>query len=112
MLNIHFYAEAKPTELEVTVDPPYDLVTVFLTSEAMSDVGARYLISELRALGGDRSKRWGGGGNQLTIRANGETTKLITQWEEPEQTCELPTEWLIDALERYAAFCEGRSRQA
>ncbi|MCL2778573.1 MAG: hypothetical protein FWD73_11260 [Polyangiaceae bacterium] len=112
MLNLHFHPESKVSALEVTIDPPYDLVGIFLTTEGETAAGTRYLVAELRALGGDCSKHWSGGGNALTIHANGETTKLITQWEEPERTCALPTEWLIDALERYAAFCNGRSRQA
>jgi len=115
MLVLHFHPESvfdRVTFDPVTVDPPYDLVGIFLSSETQTDASARYVLSELRALGGDPSKHWGGGGNALTIHANGQTTTLITQWEEPERTCELPTEWLIDALERYALFCDGRDRQA
>jgi len=113
MLILHFHPESKFNLVDpVTVDPPYDLVGIFLSSDAQTAIGARYILTELRALGGDPSKRWGGGGNQLTIHANGQTTELITQWEEPERTCELPTEWLIDALERYALFRDGLSRQA
>ncbi|MCL2777429.1 MAG: hypothetical protein FWD73_05445 [Polyangiaceae bacterium] len=109
MLTLHFHPESKFDP--VTVDPPYDLVGIFLTVEGETAAGTRYVLAGLRALGGDPSKRWGGVGNALTIYANGETTKLIATWEEPERTCELPTEWLIDALERYALFCDGRDRQ-
>jgi hypothetical protein len=110
MLTLHFHPESKA--LEVTVDPPYDLVGIFLDAEMHTADDARQRAKELRAFGGDRSKCLGGGGNALSIEANGEVTQLITQWEEPERTCELPTEWLIDALERYAAYLDGRSRQA
>ncbi|MCL2777365.1 MAG: hypothetical protein FWD73_05120 [Polyangiaceae bacterium] len=112
MLTLHFHPESKVISLRVTVDPPYDLVATFLTDEMHTADDAREYAASLRAFGGDRSKRRGGGGNALSIEANGEVTQLITQWEEPERTCELPTEWLIDALERYALFRDGLDRQA
>jgi len=112
MLTLHFHPESKVSALEVTVDPPYDLVGIYLVFNMQNADNARERAASLRALDGDRSNGFGGGGNALSIEANGETTTLITQWEEPERTCELPTEWLIDALERYALFRDGLDRQA
>jgi len=108
MLTIHFHPESKTRTGEVLVDGPYDLVRTYLVEDMQTAVEARRKAGELRALGGDLSKRLGGGGNALSLAANGEVSKLSTQWEEPERTCELPTKWLIDALDRFASYCDRR----
>jgi hypothetical protein len=108
MIKLHIRPDAGSTFGEVRCDPPYEMVASYLTSECYRDIEtARELVDDLRA-----AQRGGapveGGGNGYSIEADATTTRLITQWTKPEQTCELPTTWFIDALEQWIRYLESR----
>jgi hypothetical protein len=108
MIKLHIQPGAATSVEEARSDAPYEMVARYLTSECGRDIdSARSLVEELRA-----AQRGGpvveGGGNSYGIDADETVTRLTTMFANPEQVCELPTAWFIDALEQWIRYLESR----
>lgn len=106
MLTMTFVPDATDYFFAVHVDAPYDRVAHFLTRDIQNNFAyAKRLAGVLRDIqAGRHAPLDGDTGNVWMMEIDAKTAVLTNEFATPIQRVELPTEWLIDALERWHDF--------
>ncbi len=108
MLSIRFFPKNKPWHDEVEVDAPYQVVGDYLTSDVQHDPeGAQKLIATFKQIIRGERELFEDEGNAYLVEVNASAARISTEYG-TKPSCELPTAWLIDALEQWVAYLEGR----
>ncbi len=111
MLSIRFHPEKKYGMDEAELSPPYDVVADLLTSDVQHDPAyARTLIEAFERVVRGEEAPMEVQGNAYLIEVNAASTRVSTEFG-TQPSCELPTPWLIDALQQWLAYLE-RTRES
>jgi len=108
MLTMHFLGPGDEAEYELRIDPPHENVVSFIGAEINHNVDlAQAWIADLRkALRGDRVASMG---NVFYVEADARMAKLTNEFVgPPDLVIEVPTPWLLDAIERWHAYLVSR----
>ena len=109
MLKMHINPKADfLSAREVTVEPPYQMVGSFLMSDAGSLKSVNLLLDEMGKFA-NGAKPFPLTGNAYSLDFEGETTRLA-QVVGVEKEIEIPTKWIVAALEQWRDYLTSRRR--
>lgn len=102
MLKISFRSGCKWTRDEIVVEEPYAHVGWFIASDVQrSRVVASRLIEDLKRVIAGTHAPLVGDGNAWTMDVDAKVARLTCYFGTPVATVELPTPWLLYALEQW-----------
>jgi hypothetical protein len=103
MLNIEFRRDAELIDDEIIFEEPYTQLSVFFADDVQrSFTSADRLAAELRGIiAGTEPPLVDATGNAWTMDIDANVAHLACYFATPHQFVEVPTAWLVDALERW-----------
>jgi hypothetical protein len=103
MLTMRFNPKAEWGFQRLTIDPPYELVGRFITSDVQGSVhvATSYAKRLREVVSCAREPIECETGNVWTMDADPEWTTLTNTYGTAPLTVRLPTSWLLDAVERW-----------
>jgi hypothetical protein len=106
MLDIQFCSNCEWTYQAITVAEPYANVGVYIGQDIQHSVsGADHMLKVFReVIDGTRPPLVDDTGNAWTLDVDAKTARLTCYYATPVQIVELPTAWLVDAVERWRDF--------
>jgi hypothetical protein len=112
MLNIQFRSDCEFTDDEIIFEEPYTQLSRFIADDVQrSFSSANRLADRLRGImAGTEPPLVDATGNAWTMDVDANVARLICYHATPHSKVELPTAWLIDALERWRDHLIAKKR--
>jgi hypothetical protein len=103
MLNIEFRGDADLINDEILFEEPYTLLSLFFACDVQRSFSeAELLAAQLRGIiAGTEPPLVDATGNGWTMDIDANVAHLACYFATPHQFVEVPTAWLVDALERW-----------
>ncbi len=102
MLQIRFRSDAEHAHEEIVFEAPYERLSRFIADDVQrsSEVASRLIENLKRVIAGTHAPLVGDG-NAWTMDVDAKVARLTCYFATPVSTVELPTSWLLYALEQW-----------